>query len=809
MNGGNQLPDREIEELCGIQIEELEELPVLPLRDTVVFPHVVAPLMLGRDKSVRALETAQARGTPLLVVAQRDAEVADPGPEDLYEVGTVAIVARMLRMPDGTLSVLVQGQSRARILSVEADQFQLLARIVRLAEPATGGLAVEALMRAVLTLFERCVNLSDDIPEDAYVAAVNIEEPGKLADMIASTLELSLPEKQDLLETLDPVSRLQKLSVLLARELDVLELEDKIQSQVQEEVDRSQREFFLREQMRAIQRELGEADPWEQEMEELARKIATAGLPAEVRERAERELSRLKSMPPGSPETGIIRTYIDWLLDLSWTQMTEDNLDVVHVARVLDQNHYGLEKVKERIVEHIAVRRLAGNAMRTPILCFVGPPGTGKTSIGRSIAEALGRRFVRVSLGGVRDEAEIRGHRRTYIGALPGRIIQTMRRAGTINPVFMLDEIDKLGYDYRGDPSAALLEALDPEQNYAFSDHYLEVPYDLSKVMFITTANWLEPVPDALRDRMEVIEFPGYTEDEKVAIARGFLIPRQLREHGLGELRFSDQCLRRIIREYTYEAGVRNLERQIASICRKVARRVAEGRKAPVRVGAGDLERYLGVPKYTYGLKGEKDEVGVATGLAVTEVGGDVLTVEVSVMEGKGNLLLTGQLGEVMQESAQAALSYARANSAWLHLDGIDFDKIDVHIHVPEGAVPKDGPSAGITIAAAIISALTGRPVRRDVALTGEITLRGRVLPIGGLKEKVLAAHRAGINTIVIPKKNEKDLAEIPPRIRRLVRFVPVESMQEVLDVALLERPPEESRHSPKHRRRERPLPIP
>ncbi len=784
--------------------DEVEELPLLPLRDTVVFPHMVAPLMVGRDRSVRALESATQRDSDLVVVTQRDTEVVDPVRADLYDVGTIVSVARTLRMPDGTTSVLAQGQVRVRILDVQSNGQFLTAKVVRITESRASGLPVEALMRAVLTLFERCVHLSDSMPEDAYVAAMNIDDPGRLADMIASVLTSEPSERQDLLETLDPVTRLQKISMLLAKELDVLELEDRIQSRVQEEVDRSQREYFLREQIRAIQRELGENDPFEQEMDDLQGRLDKAELPKEPRERAERELSRLRSMPAGSPESGMIRTYIEWLLDLPWSEATEDDMDVRHVAEVLENHHYGLEKVKERIVEHIAVRKLAGENMRTPILCFVGPPGTGKTSLGRSIAQALGRSFVRVSLGGVRDEAEIRGHRRTYIGALPGRIIQTMRRAGSINPVFMLDEVDKLGYDFRGDPSAALLEVLDPEQNNAFSDHYLEVAYDLSKVMFITTANWLDPVPDALRDRMEVIEFPGYTEDEKLAIARKFLIPKQLREHGLSGIAFTDGAIMTMIREYTYEAGVRNLDRQIANIFRKIARRVAEGRPVPVRLGVRSLGSYLGVPKFTYGLREEEDQVGVATGLAVTEVGGDVMTIEVSLMEGKGTLLLTGQLGDVMQESAQAALSYARANASSFGLEDVDFDKLDLHVHVPEGAVPKDGPSAGITIATAILSALTGRPVRREVGLTGEITLRGRVLAIGGLKEKILAAHRAGLETIVIPKKNEKDLTEVPPRIRQKIHFVSAENMTDVLTAALAGEPIKQrprrtsrARHSP------------
>ncbi|MGD9375254.1 MAG: endopeptidase La, partial [Anaerolineae bacterium] len=580
--------------------------------------------------------------------------------------------------------------------------------------------------------------------------------------------------------------------VLLAKELDVLELEYRIHDQVQQEVDRTQREFFLREQIRAMQSELGELDLQIAEIQELEEQIAEAEMPEAVQAKAMKELARLKAMPPAAPEVGIIRTYLDWLLDLPWAEATDDNLDIAVVAKALDENHYGLPKAKERILEYLAVRKLASGSprVRSPILCFVGPPGTGKTSLGRSIADALGRKFIRVSLGGIRDEAEIRGHRRTYIGALPGRIIQTMRTAGTVNPLFMLDEIDKVGQDFRGDPSAALLEVLDPEQNYAFSDHYLDVPYDLSKVMFITTANVLDTVPPALRDRMEEIEFPGYVEEEKVAIARQFLIPRQLAENGLDtaehRLHFSEQALRIMIREYTYEAGVRNLEREIAHVCRKIARRVAESKHAPRQISVQSLDKYLGPPRFLRDKEQRTDEVGLALGIAWTEAGGDLLPVEVSLMDGKGSLMLTGQLGEVMQESAQAALSYARSHAHDLEIRDIDFDKLDIHIHVPEGAIPKDGPSAGITIATALISALNERPVHHDVAMTGEITLRGRVLPIGGLKEKVLAAHRAGLKTVLLPKQNQKDLVEIPKRVKRDLTFVFVDRMDEVLPVALL-----------------------
>jgi ATP-dependent Lon protease len=626
---------------------------------------------------------------------------------------------------------------------------------------------------------------------------MNLSEPGPLADLIASLIDLDFRKRQEVLEILDPTARLQRLSVLLASELDVLELEFSIHDKVQQEVDRSQREYFLREQMRAIRTELGEMDIQMAEVEELEEKLAATDMPETVLVKAKRELSRLQAMQPAAPEVGIIRTYLEWLLDLPWAETTTDNLDISRVGLALDANHYGLPKAKERILEYLAVRKLsAGQAkMRSPILCFVGPPGTGKTSLGRSIAEALGRKFVRVSLGGIRDEAEIRGHRRTYIGAMPGRIIQTMRTAATANPLFMLDEIDKVGIDFRGDPSAALLEVLDPEQNNAFSDHYLDVPYDLSRVMFITTANILDPIPPALRDRMEVIEFPGYIEEEKLAIARQFLIPRQLSENGLDrpdrQLSFSDRALRVMIRDYTYEAGVRNLEREIANVCRKVARRVAEGKPAPRQITVQSLNKYLGPPRYLRDEWHRTDEVGLAMGIAWTEAGGDLLPVEVSLMEGKGSLMLTGQLGEIMQESAQAALSYARSHAHELQITDIDFDKLDIHIHAPEGAIPKDGPSAGITIATALISALIERPVNHDVAMTGEITLRGRVLPIGGLREKVLAAHRAGLTTILLPKQNKKDMIEIPKRVKRDLRFVFVDRMEEVLPVALLpETPP-------------------
>jgi ATP-dependent Lon protease len=771
--------------IIPLDVTKMPELALVPLRDTVIFPHLMAPLTLGRETSIRAVEAAMAHDQRIAVFLQHDPELQDPKPENLYTIGTEVSIGRLLRMPDGTTSVIAQGERRIKFIGVVQDEPYVRVIAQPIQESNEKNLSTEALMRAVLALFEKCVRLNQSLPDDAYVAAMNADTPGWLADMVASSINMEIKVRQELLETFEPIERLQKVSILLAKEVDVLELQNKIHSQVQEEVDKSQREYYLREQMRVIQQELGEQDPQTREARELREKIDTAGMPTEVKEKADHELERLAQMPPGAPEVAVIRTYIDWLVALPWRKSTVDNLDIAAAAKLLDEQHYGLKKAKERILEYMAVRKLAAEKMRSPILCFVGPPGTGKTSMGRSIAQALGRSFVRVSLGGVHDEAEIRGHRRTYIGAMPGRIIQTMKRAGTINPVFMLDEVDKIGSDFRGDPSAALLEVLDPEQNNSFSDHYLDVAYDLSKIMFVTTANILEPIPPALRDRMEVIEFPGYIEEEKVAIAKQFLIPRQKDEHGLGELpKFSDDTICSLIREYTYEAGVRNLEREIANICRKVTRTVAEGKRPPAHITPQSLFKYLGPTRYTFGIAEEKDEIGVATGVAVSEAGGDTMAVEVTLMRGKGGLMLTGQLGEVMQESAQAALSYARTHAAELRLK-VNFDKIDIHVHVPEGAIPKDGPSAGITIATALISALSRRAVHKEVAMTGEITLRGRVLPIGGLRDKVLAAHRAGLKTMLIPKKNEKDMVDVPKKVQREMNFVYVERMDQVLPVAL------------------------
>jgi ATP-dependent Lon protease len=768
--------------------EGLFEAVLIPLIDLVVFPNMVTPLFIQREQDILAISEAQGKQETVLGVAQRDASLTAPTPAEFYPFGTEMAVGRLMHMPDGGTSVLVQGRRRVEIVEFLQTTPYYRVKARPLTDSASDTREDQALVRATLNMFQRCVQLSPQLPEEAYIYALNIEEPGWLADLVASTLSLSLEEREELLQTTDAIKRLHRVSEFLGRELELLELEERIHSQVRQEVDRGQREMFLREQLRVIQNELGEVDIFQQELNELRDRIMGSDMSDEVRDKALKEYSRLMMISPMAPEVGVIRTYLDWMLDLPWQKLTEDNLDLKHAAEVLDAEHFGLPKAKDRILEHMAVRQLAPDTMRSPILCFVGPPGTGKTSLGKSIAKALGREFVRVSLGGVRDEAEIRGHRRTYIGALPGRIIQTMRRAGTINPVFMLDEIDKLGMDFRGDPAAALLEVLDPEQNYAYSDHYLEVSYDLSKVLFITTANYLDPIPSALLDRMEVIEFPGYIEEEKLSIARQFLVPRQLEQHGLKDkgIRFDDAAIRTICREYTYEAGVRNLEREIGKICRKLARRTAEGKPISKRIVTESLNKFLGPPQFLASLTEEADEVGVATGLAWTEAGGDIMAIEVSLMPGKGMLLLTGQLGDVMQESAQAALSYTRSRVAQLGIDPDEFERLDIHVHLPEGAIPKDGPSAGITLATAMISALTQRKIRRDVAMTGEITLRGRVLPIGGVREKLLTAHRAGVKKVLLPKRNDKDLAEIPKRSLKGLDIILVSHMDEVLEQALL-----------------------
>ncbi|HJT58743.1 MAG TPA: endopeptidase La [Ktedonobacteraceae bacterium] len=762
------------------------ELPVLPIRNTVLFPNVVTPLFVGREQSIKAIEAAMNKNRVLFVATQLDEDLEDPGPDDMYAVGVEAVIDRMLKMPDGTTSILIHGQRRLRRLAYVPKKSCMHVRAEVVPDAVERNLALEAMVRAVRALYEKCVKLSDSLSEEAIITAMNIDSPGWLADFIVSTLDVPLAARQEVLEAFNVEERLQKTSILLSKELSILELESHIHDQVQQEVDKTQREYFLREQLKAIQRELGETDPAFRENFELREKILNCGMPEEVKARALKELERLNSTPSMAPDGGVIRTYLDWLVSIPWTKATVDQLDIPTAARVLAENHYGLEKVKERILEYIAVRKLS-DTMRSPILCFVGPPGVGKTSLGRSIAAALNRKFVRLSLGGIHDEAEIRGHRRTYVGALPGRILQTMKTAGTMNPLFVLDEIDKIGADFRGDPSAALLEVLDPEQNSAFSDHYLEVPYDLSQVIFLTTANVLHPVPAALRDRLEVIELPGYTEEEKLHIARQFLIPKQMKEHGLkpSRVEITDEAVQRIIRDYTFEAGVRNLEREIATVMRKVARKVAEGRRTKTKVMPEKITDYLGPQKHYYGLAEEEDEAGIATGVAWTSAGGDLMTVEATLMDGKGNLTLTGQLGDVMKESAQAALSYARSRAGQLGAESRFYEKYDIHLHLPAGSIPKDGPSAGITMATALISALTKRASRRDVAMTGEITLRGRILPVGGVKEKVLAAHRAGIKTFILPKRNMNDLVDVPQEVIQALHFVPVERMDDVIPIAL------------------------
>jgi ATP-dependent Lon protease len=783
---------------------EVIEAPVLPTRDLVVYPRAVTPLSVGRDRSLRALDVARGAGF-VIGVAQRSLESSEPRPSDLHTVGTLLSLGRTLAMPDGSISMLVQGRARIEIIEWLQSTPFLVARARVLREPVVQSNVAEALMRVTLSQFDRVVSMNADLPEDASVYAMNIHEPGWLADFITAMMPFNLAIRQSLLESLDPVDRLQKLSALLAKELDVLELEDRIHERAQNEVDKSQREYYLREQLRSIQAELGEIDATASEHTALRARLKAKMLPDIVRAKAEREVAKLEHLPSMSPEVGIIRDYIDWLLELPWSETTEDRLDVQHAAEVLDERHFGLKKVKERILEHIAVRKLTGGA-RSPILCFVGPPGTGKTSLARSIADSLGRKFVRVSVGGVHDEAEIRGHRRTYIGALPGRILQTMRRAATVNPLFVLDEIDKLGDDFRGDPSAALLEVLDPEQNHEFEDHYLDLPYDLSRVMWITTANTLYDIPPALRDRLEVIEFSGYVEEEKLEIARRFLVPKQIKENGLHDhpITLSDEVLQTIVREYTYEAGVRNLDREIANLCRKTARKVAEGEPYDAAPAPETLHKYLGPPQFDPMRIEETDQTGLANGVSWSEAGGDLLPIEVTLMEGDGALTLTGSLGEVMQESAKAALSYARARAIDLGIAKKTFEKNDIHVHVAEGAIPKDGPSAGITMATALISALTRIPVRRDVAMTGEITLRGRVLPIGGLREKLLAAHRAGIRTFVLPKKNAKDLDEVPANVLGEMTLVQAQTMEDVL-ASVLTRQPQRQQPRPKVKRAAKP----
>ena len=760
-----------------------EVLAVLPIRDVVVFPMISLPLFVGRPSSVMALEHAVESHKLVLLVAQKEGSVENPALGDLFEVGTVASVVRMLKLPDGRVKVLIQGHKRARILELAQEEPFLSVRVEVLEEPKLTDipLEVEALMRNVKEKIEKIIQLRD-MPLEVMAVVNNIAEPGVLADLVASNLRLKIEEWQAVLELVDPIQRLGKVDGYLAKEVALSQMQTKLQNQVKEEIDKTQREYFLRGQLKAIQDELGESDGKAQEIEEYNKRIEKAKMPKKAKEEAERQLKRLETMHPDSAEASIVRTYLDWLVELPWSVSMKDNLGLKDAKRVLDEDHYNLEKVKERILEFLAVRKLKKSA-KGPILCFVGPPGVGKTSLGKSIARAMGRKFVRLSLGGMRDEAEIRGHRRTYIGAMPGQIVQQIKNAGSNNPVFMLDEVDKIGMDFRGDPSSALLEVLDPEQNHSFMDHYLGVPFDLSKVMFVATANVLDTVPGALRDRMEVISIPGYTPDEKLRIAKSYIVPRQLEANGLepGQVVLSEDAIKLLIGEYTREAGLRNLEREIASILRKVAKEVAEGKRKKAFISVAKARRYLGPSKYLGQEKLDKEEIGVATGLAWTWAGGEILHVEVSLAKGKGTLTLTGQLGEVMKESAQAALSYARAHAKEYGIDEDFYQHLDIHIHVPAGAIPKDGPSAGVTIVAALISALSKIPVKKDVAMTGEITLRGRVLPVGGIKEKVLGALQAGIRAVALPFENEPDFEEVPPKIRKEISPIYVKSVDEVL----------------------------
>ncbi|WDT77420.1 MAG: endopeptidase La [Candidatus Manganitrophus sp.] len=763
-----------------------EKLPLLPVRDIVVFPHMVLPLFVGREISIKAIEEALAGNRMVFLAAQRSSEVESPEPDDIYTIGSVGTIMRMLKLPDGRVKILVQGIAKARITSFQQTTPYHTVRIEKLTDlSAESGLEVEAAVRTVKELMGKVVAFGKFTVPDIISVIENLDDPGRLADMIASNLGLKVETAQEVLEILDPVERLGKISDLLAKEVDVLTMQQKIQAEAKGEMDKTQREYFLREQLKAIQKELGESDERAEEVQEFRNKIEEAAMPEKVAKEAERQLKRLEKMHPDSAEASTVRTYLEWLVELPWNMATKDNLNLIAAKKTLDEDHYDLERVKDRILEYLAVRKM-NEKMKGPILCFLGPPGVGKTSLGKSIARALGREFVRVSLGGIRDEAEIRGHRRTYVGSLPGRIIQGIKQAGTNNPVFMMDEIDKVGMDFRGDPSAALLEVLDPEQNHSFSDHYLGVPFDLSNVMFIMTANQIDPIPAPLRDRMEIIDISGYTTEEKVGIARNYLIPRQLSEHGVktGKVAFTDAAIDLMIMQYTREAGVRNLEREIANVLRKIARKLAEGKEKRFKITPSNVNQYLGIPKFLPEAEQENDEVGVATGLAWTPTGGDIIRIEATLMKGKGGLTLTGHLGDVMKESAHAALSYIRSKEKELGIKSDLFAKSDIHIHVPAGAIPKDGPSAGITMATALASLLTGKAVRRDVAMTGEVTLRGRVLPIGGLKEKILAAKRAGMKTVVLPKRNEKDLEEVPRHVQRGLDLVFAEHMDAVLSAA-------------------------
>jgi ATP-dependent Lon protease len=782
----------EIEEIIEEKDQRLNiprKLPILLLRDIVVFPYMIVPLFVGREKSKNAIDFALSSHRMILLLTQKDMETEDPKRDEVYDMGTVALIMRMLKLPDGRIRILAQGLTRARLQSYEEENGHLAAQVEIIPEPDQfeKTLESEALVRNVRTGLEKAASLGKTIPPEVLIIATNVEEPGRLADLTGANLDLKVAEAAGILETTDPVRRLKRVYELLTKELEILDVQSRISSEAKGEMDKLQRQYFLRQQMKAIQKELGEGNELQEEIKGYQEKLKKLKVAPEVREEVEKNISRLAQMHPESAETTVVRNYLDWMFALPWNKSTVDNLDLHKAKTILDEDHYGLDRVKERIIEYLAVRKLS-KKIKGPILCFVGPPGVGKTSLGRSIARALGREFIRISLGGVRDEAEIRGHRRTYVGALPGRIIQGLRRVGSNNPVFMMDEVDKIGADFRGDPSSALLEVLDPEQNFSFRDHYLAVPFDLSKVMFITTANLLDPIQPAFRDRMEIIHLPGYTEEEKLEIARRHLVPKQVKENALTEkfVRFTPGAIKTMISRYTREAGVRNLEREIASVCRKVARKVAEGKKTPDKITSATLEGYLGPAKIFKDQLQKKDRVGVATGVAWTETGGEVLFVESTKMKGKGGLQLTGSLGEVMKESAQAALSYARAHARELGIEAKIFGQNDFHIHIPEGAIPKDGPSAGITIATSLISLCTNRKVRWDVAMTGEITLQGNVLPIGGVKEKVLAAQRAGVRRVILPAPNKKDLIDIPRQVKKETEFIFVEGIHEVLAAALV-----------------------
>ncbi len=825
-----------------IQINNnIYNLPLVPLRDIVIFPHMIVPLFIGRGKSIKALEESMMNDRRIVLTAQKQPNIDDPAPDDLYSTGTLCDVLNLVKLPDGTIKVLIEGTSRVTILEYLVEDDYFVVRVEDVQEQEEKDIHTEALMREVLSKFDKYVRMTRTLPPEAYTSASSVEEPGRLADLITSQLVLKVEEKQSILDRLDPRERLSVLSELLDHELEIIDVQKRIQVQVKKQIEQSQKEYYLKEQLKAIHRELGEEDEYTDEIELIRKKMKKAKLPKPAREKVEAEIKRLSKMPMGSAEAVVVRNYIDWILDLPWAKTTRDNLDIDRVRKVLDEDHYGLDKIKERIVEYLAVRKLSRKA-KGAILCFVGPPGVGKTSLGRSIARALDRKYVRASLGGVRDEAEIRGHRRTYIGSMPGRILQQMKKAGTTNPVFLLDEIDKMSTDFRGDPAAALLEVLDPEMNHEFSDHYLEISYDISDVLFITTANLVQPIPSPLLDRMEIIQLPGYTEDEKLHIAKLFLIPKQMERNGLDPswIKLPDSVILEVIRRYTREAGVRNLEREIEQICRKFATKVVEkisrserDKQKKYAQPASDkksdesdddidtsiieieedekpsknnevslkklkiptetitlktLHKYLGQPKYRYGLIGDLDEVGVSTGMAWTQAGGEILNIEVTLMKGKGSLILTGQLGDVMKESATAALSYARSHAELFDLADDYFLKTDVHMHVPEGAIPKDGPSAGVALTTALFSALSGIPVNRNVAITGEITLRGKVLPVGGIKEKVLAAHRAGIRTVALPEENEKDYNEIPENVRKDLKVVFCTEIPQAIETALVKK---------------------